>query len=204
MSTALVGCLLGAKEALHLNDPHRALQFLEQCLFYPPHLGEGRLEGAQDNDFHYLIGLAYEAMGETGRAHEHWEKAIKGPDEPVAAIYYNDARPDKIFYQGMALRKLGREAEARGRFNKLIAYGRNHIHEPQTMDYFAVSLPDLLIWEDSLDRQNVIHCLYMLALGYTGLGDTAHADRYLDRLIATDTNHQGAKSLVTFRRLCTA
>ena len=26
------------------------------------------------------------------------------------------------------------------------------------MDYFAVSLPDLLVWEDSLDRRNRIHC----------------------------------------------
>ena len=45
------------------------------------------------------------------------------------------------------------------------------------MDYFAVSLPDLLIWEDSLDQKNRIHCLYMLALGYYGLGDRSHAER---------------------------
>ena len=63
------------------------------------------------------------------------------------------------------------------------------------MDYFAVSLPDLLIWEDSLDARNRIHCLYMLALGYRGLGDTVRSQRYLDELIAADINHQGAAAL---------
>ena len=61
------------------------------------------------------------------------------------------------------------------------------------MDYFAVSLPDLLIWEDSLDTKNRIHCLYMLALGYYGLGDTEHAERYLNDI--DDINHQGVQAL---------
>lgn len=40
-------------------------------------------------------------------------------------MYYNDQKPDKIYYQGLALRKVGKEAEARGRFNSLISYGEN-------------------------------------------------------------------------------
>ena len=106
------------------------------------------------------------------KARECWEEATKGPQEPAAAMYYNDAKPDKIFFQGMALLKLGRKDEANGRFYKLINYGKQHIFEHQTMDYFAVSLPDLLIWDDSLERKNLIHCKYMLALGYMGLGET--------------------------------
>ena len=38
--------------------------------------------------------------------------AIGGPVEPAAALYYNDAKPDKIFYQGLALLRLGRTDEA--------------------------------------------------------------------------------------------
>jgi hypothetical protein len=63
------------------------------------------------------------------------------------------------------------------------------------MDYFAVSLPDLLIWEDSLDTKNRIHCLYMLALGYQGLGDGQHAARYQQEAAALDINHQGLQVL---------
>ena len=168
-----------------------AIQLLTECLSYPHHLGEGKLHGAQENDFLYLLGLAYEAIGDTVSARDCYEKATLGPQEPAAAIYYNDTKPDKIFYQGMALLKLGRNDEANGRFYKLINYGKNHIFEKVQMDYFAVSLPDLLIWEDSLDAKNRIHCLYMLALGYYGLGDKEKFIKYLSEVEKLDINHIG-------------
>ena len=167
-----------AKQALTRRDFEGAVRLLSECLDYPHHLGEGKLYGAQENDFHYLLGLAYEGMGDMETARKYWEEATKGPQEPAAAMYYNDAKPDKIFYQGLALYKLGHEGEAHGRFYRLINYGKQHIFEKQIMDYFAVSLPDLLIWEDSLDTKNLIHCKYMLALGYLGLGDNEHAQKY--------------------------
>lgn len=175
-----------------------AVKLLEECLVYPHHLGEGKLEGAQEHDFYYLLGLAYEGLGDNARAKECWEKAAEGALEPAAAIYYNDAKPDKIFYQGLALAKLGRQDKANGKFYKLVNYGKQHVFEKQTMDYFAVSLPDLLIWEDSLDVKNIIHCKYMLALGYWGLGDAKHAMKYLDEVEKLDTNHQGVRMLRTF------
>lgn len=184
-----------AKQALAAKDYARAVELLTECLEYPHHLGEGKLEGAQENDFHYFLGCAYEGMGNAAQARICWEKATAGPQEPAAAMYYNDAKPDKIFYQGMALLRLGRRDEAAGRFYRLVNYGKQHLFEPVVMDYFAVSLPDLLIWEDSLDTKNAIHCKYMLALGYFGLGDIRHARRYLAEVEAMDINHQGVQAL---------
>ena len=177
----------------------QAISLLKQCLLYPHHLGEGKLQGAQDNDFHYLLGCAYELLGDDVQAREHWELATYGPTEPAAAMYYNDAKPEKIFYQGLALLKLGRTAEAHGRFHKLVGYGKQHLFEPQVMDYFAVSLPDLQIWDGDLNEKNRIHCLFMLALGYTGLGDKAHAERYLAEVEQLDINHQGIRALRTLK-----
>ena len=184
-----------AKKALKDHDTTMAIALLNQCLEYPHHLGEGKLHGAQENDFYYLLGLAYEQLGNVEKARECWEEATKGPQEPAAAMYYNDAKPDKIFYQGLALQKLGRQGEANGRFYKLVNYGKQHIFEKQVMDYFAVSLPDLLIWEDSIDVKNRIHCLYMLALGYHGLGDRERSERYLAEVEQLDINHQGLQAL---------
>ena len=186
-----------AKQAIVGKEYEKAVRLLSECLDYPHHLGEGKLYGAQENDFYYLLGVAYDALGEKEKAMECWEKATKGPQEPAAAMYYNDAKPDKIFYQGLALYKLGREGEAHGRFYRLINYGKQHIFEKQVMDYFAVSLPDLLIWEDSLDVKNLIHCKYMLALGYYGMGDMEYALRYLGEVEALDNNHQGIQQLRT-------
>ena len=197
-----------AKTAIVAKEYEKAVKLLSECLEYPHHLGEGKLYGAQENDFYYLLGIAYDALGQKEKARECWEEATKGPQEPAAAMYYNDAKPDKIFYQGLALYKLGREGEAHGRFYRLINYGKQHIFEglqegepgsgrKQVMDYFAVSLPDLLIWEDSLDMKNLIHCKYMLALGYYGLGDMQHAERYLKEVEALDNNHQGIQQFRT-------
>lgn len=191
-----------------VGDIEKAIALLNECLDYPHHLGEGKLYGAQENDFYYLLGVAYEKLASVNNDHSYrekardcWEKATKGPQEPAAAMYYNDAKPDKIFYQGLALRKLGREDESHGRFYRLINYGKQHIFEKQVMDYFAVSLPDLLIWEDSLDTKNLIHCKYMLALGYYGMGDTKHALKYLAEVEMLDNNHQGIQQ---FRSLIDA
>ena len=172
-----------AKQALAEKKEKKAKLLLEECLVFPPHLGEGKLYGAQDNDFLYLLG--------------RYEEGTAGPTEPAAAMYYNDAKPDKIFYAGLCYRKLGQEDKARGLFFKLVNYGKQHLFDHVTMDYFAVSLPDLLIWEDSLDTKNLIHCKYMLALGYLGLGDTEHALRYLTEVEALDINHQGIQQLRT-------
>ena len=186
-----------AKQAINAKEYDKAIHLLGECLEYPHHLGEGKLYGAQENDFYYLLGVAYHALGRIEKARECWENATKGPQEPAAAMYYNDAKPDKIFYQGLALYKLGRDGEAHGRFFKLINYGKQHIFEKQVMDYFAVSLPDLLIWEDSLDMKNLIHCKYMLALGYYGMGDKEKALTYLAEVEALDNNHQGIQQFRT-------
>ena len=174
-----------AKQLLQ-KDPKDACakRLLEECLVYPHHLGEGKLYGAQDNDFLYFLG--------------RYEEGTQGPTEPAAAMYYNDAKPDKIFYAGLCYRKLGQEDKARSLFNKLINYGKQHIFEHQIMDYFAVSLPDLLIWDDSLDTKNEIHSKYMLALGYYGMGDKEKALKYLAEVEALDNNHQGILQLRTF------
>ena len=190
-----------AKKALVAKDYDKAIQLLEECLVYPHHLGEGKLYGAQENDFYYFLGCAYDAKGMTDKAKDCWEEATKGPQEPAAAMYYNDAKPDKIFYQGLALLKLGRVGEANGRFYKLVNYGKNHLFEDVVMDYFAVSLPDLQIWEGNLNLSNQIHCKYMLALGFYGLGDKRHAERYLAEASELDKNHLGILSMKTLMEM---
>ena len=197
-------CRVETAKKLLSEDPQsvEAKRLLEECLVYPPHLGEGKLFGAQDNDFYYLLGIAYNALDDKEKAHECWEKGTVGPTEPAAAMYYNDAKPDKIFYAGLCYRALGQEDKARSLFNKLLSYGKQHVFDHVTMDYFAVSLPDLLIWEGSgenqiseLDTKNEIHCKYMLALGYYGMGDTTRAMKYLEEVEALDNNHQGVQQL---------
>lgn len=174
------------------GDTDRAIELLNECLVYPHNIGEGKLYGAQENDIYYFLGKAYTLKGDKNMAHEMFSKGTVGPTEPAAAMYYNDAKPDKIFYAALCYRELGEETMARGLFYKLVSYGEKHFFDHITMDYFAVSLPDLLVWDGDLDTANRIHCCYMLALGYYGLGDSQKSNNYISRLLALDMNHQGA------------
>jgi len=63
------------------------------------------------------------------------------------------------------------------------------------MDYFAVSLPDFLVFDVDLNERNRTHCHYMLGLGYLGLGDQAAAREHFEAVLAADANHLGVASL---------
>lgn len=158
---------------------------------YPQNLGEGKLESAQENNLYYLLGLAQEKLGETEEAFASLTKACHGESEPVGMMYYNDQPPEMIYYQGLAYRKLGNEEQAVRRFRKLVEYGREHIEENVKIDYFAVSLPDLLIFEENLDERNRKHCLFMMSLGLKGLGRSDEAEKCAEELLAMDNAHQG-------------
>lgn len=181
-----------AKQALQNDDPKKAEAFLMAAQHYPENIGEGKLYGAQENDVFYWLGNVYEKLGDKEKANEYWQKASTGLSEPAAAIFYNDQQPDKIFYQGLALLKSGKEKEAQQRFENLINYGKEHLNDEVEMDFFAVSLPDLMIFDDDLSLRNKIHCLYLLALGNLGLGKTKEAKKYFDEVLQMDKAHIGA------------
>ncbi len=181
-----------ARALLKEGDARAAIEHLEKATVYEPGFGEGKLTGAQENNIYYYLGMAYKACGEPGKAKECLERAAVGLSEPTKAVYYNDQHPHMIFYQGLALAELGRQSEARSRFNKLVAYGEKHLFERQVMDYFAVSMPDFMVFETDLDDRNRTHCNYMMGLGYLGLGELEKARKAFDRTLNLMPNHYGA------------
>ena len=50
-----------------------------------------------------------------------------------------------------------------------------NISNEVTLDYFAVSLSDLLIFETDLNVNNKIHFLYIAGSGYFGIGENQKA-----------------------------
>jgi tetratricopeptide (TPR) repeat protein len=182
-----------AKKAIAAKDYSMALNHLNATDSYPHNLGEGKLYGAQENDINYYKGCAYKGLGDDNNAIAYWRMASKGLSEPSAAMFYNDQQPDKIFYQGLALLKLGKTEEANSRFNKLKDYGEKHIFDIVKIDYFAVSLPDLQIWDDDLQKRNTLHCMYLMGLGYLGLGFKEKARGFFDKILETDINHIGSR-----------
>ena len=178
-----------AKQLLAEKDWQQAIAHLEAAQNYPPNLGEGKLYGTQENDIFYWLGVAYLQAGESEKAETNWEKAAIGLSELGAAMFYNDQQPDRLFYQGLALLRLERDEEAAQFFESLTKYGKKHLNDEVKLDYFAISLPDLLIWEEDLNDKNKVHCQYLIGLGELGQGKLKQAKQAFASVLAENKYH---------------
>ncbi|GAB3926890.1 tetratricopeptide repeat protein [Mucilaginibacter myungsuensis] len=181
-----------AVECINSGRFDAAVKYLTDAQNYPHNLGEGKLYGTQENDIFYWLGRTYEGLEDADQAKAFYQKTVIGLDEPSAAIFYNDQQPDKIFYQGLAWRKLGDGVKADVIFQKLVDFGVDHLNDDIKIDYFAVSLPNLLIFDDDLNLRNRAHCFYLQGLGCLGLGDDAKAKIAFAEVLKLDACHFGA------------
>ncbi|MBL4678813.1 MAG: DUF5107 domain-containing protein, partial [Mucilaginibacter sp.] len=119
-----VQSLLGLAVKHYYDGEHAAaIDLLERAQDYPHNLGEGKLFGTQENDIFYWLGCAYKGLQDEQNADRFFKLASIGLEDPKAAVFYNDQKPDKMLYQGLALQKLGQDEKATTLFSKLIAYG---------------------------------------------------------------------------------
>lgn len=182
-----------AKAAIKNEQPEKAVELLEKSLEYPLNLGEGRLEGTKDNHIHYYLGEAKEDLGDMEAARREYEKAQAGDNEPAGVLYYYDQPADMILYKGLASEKLGDHKTACACFNKLMDYGERHLRDKMKNDFFAVSLPDFLIFEDNMDDKNRAHCYYLMGLSALGYGRKEEAEKYFLKALEIDFNHQNCR-----------
>lgn len=188
-----VSLIMFARREMEEGRLEQALARLQEAAGpYPYNLGEGRLPSTRENDALFWIGVCLEKMGRDQEAQQAFAAAACGDTEPTGMLYYNDQPPEMIFYAGLAMRSQNREAEAQKIFARLCAYAAEHMDDEVRTEYFAVSLPELQIFEEDLCARNRVHCLFMLALGRLGLGDRAGARAAIKELRAIRPAHQGA------------
>ena len=193
-----------ARDALTRDRPELALERLAQADRWPESLGEGKLPGQENSQLQFFRGVALSATGDVAATRRAFQSATKGPTEVANPIFYNDQPPDHLFYQGLAWETLDEEQLARRCYESLIQYGVEHVDDEIKIDFFAVSLPDFLVFEDDLNRRNQAHCCYVRGLGKLGLtllgdGDVRDAIEEFDRVLALAPEHIGA---VFHRQLC--
>lgn len=187
----LLSHIMLAKNALLGCDYENALSHLSATEKYPENLGEGKLSTVPECEIIFWKGCAYMGLKDTSNAIKCWEIAGSVSAEPASAIFYNDQPPENVFYKGLALLNLERAEEANCIFQSLIDFGESHVNDTVRLDYFAVSLPDMHIWDDDLSKRNRIHCIYMEGLGYLGKGMTGKAAGFFRKALEIDPYHIG-------------
>ena len=174
-------------------DKAKAIELLEKALVYPYNLGEGKLIGNLDNDIYYMLGTLYE---DKEKSEEAYKLAARGDFALTSAMYYNDQPPEMMYYAAMAIKELGDSKTANERFDAFIDYANSHMNDDIKIEYFAVSLPDFLIYEADLNKKNTVHCLYMASLGYLGKGDKEKAKEYAKKGLELDKCHAGLTDIL--------
>jgi tetratricopeptide (TPR) repeat protein len=166
-----------AKKAAQSGQNDVAWAHLEAAEQIPANLNEGKLEGNRENELRYEQGCVLASMGRRQEAVHCFQAATEGVHEPASAQYYNDQPPESIYFQGLAWIKLGEPDKAKRLFQKLIDYAQQHKDEAVTMDYFAVSLPEFMVFEIDLAKRHRLHCEKMKQLGERGLARLAEESK---------------------------
>jgi len=155
-----------------------ALKDYEAALEYPENLEVGRpYRGGRSSQIYYFIGTAYEALGNARRAREFYENAV--------ALKHGWS--EICYYQGLAFRKLGRDAEADQMFDGLIKFAEDRLKAAPPMDFFA----------KFGERQSAMvrraNARYLLGLGYQGKGKRDEAKEEFKKALELNPSHLGAK-----------
>ena len=158
-----------AEKALADGRPEEAAAYASRTLSYPPNLGEGKLDNVPDNRAYYLMGCAFRAQGNIPEAAKCFARAAEGSQEPEPVRYYNDQPSDYIYWQGLAFCALGNTESAKRSFHQLITFGERHIFDRVEYDFFAVSLPELEVYQDDIRKRSENYCRRMTELGRKGL-----------------------------------
>jgi tetratricopeptide (TPR) repeat protein len=174
------------RAALEGSDPDRAVKCLEPALERPQNLGEGKHLLTPENEVHYHLGLALRAAGRESDARTWFTWAAMAQGDPRAAL------GEHAYWRAEAGRALGDEDAAAALLHELLRSARKRAVQPHKIDYFATSLPTFLVFEDDLERRNLVACRYLEALALAGLGRRAAAARRFREALDLDVAHEGA------------
>lgn len=182
------------RRALADGKPAEACRLMEAALDCPENLGEAAHLLANQSDIFYLLGTACDAAGDLPAAHKWWERAAshEGDFREMGVRSFSEM----TCYSALALKRLGRSREAEKLLRELLAYAENLIQQKAQVDYFATSLPAMLLFEDDLQKRNTVTALFLQAQAWLGLGDAAKAQQLLTRVLSLDPSHSMAADLL--------
>ena len=172
--------MLGAA-ALARGDAALALDHFKGAMETPESLGEAYHLLQAKADVNYWSGRALRALGRENEAVACFEQsATEAGDFSEMSV---TAHSPLSYCRGLSLRELGREEEARDLFASLKSHAEGKLGETAKIDYFATSLPNLLVFDEDLQRRRDAENQLLIALACHGLGDRDGALDALNKVL---------------------
>jgi tetratricopeptide (TPR) repeat protein len=172
-----------------------ATAHFEKALTPPPNLGETYHPLQAKGDIYYWLGRAHRAQGDAERARLCFERCAseRGDFQQMAVTEHSELS----YYRGAALVELGQPDEARRVFSELDEFARRKKTTRAQIDYFATSLPLLLVFDDDLQSRNTWEADYLSALAQLGLRNEEGAAALLADVVAAHRAHAGARQFLS-------
>lgn len=167
------------KDALVRGEPEKALDHFEAARNYPENLGEGKHLLTLERNLDYYSGLVAQQIGNAEEARQYWNAAIA----PLPSVGFQS------YFQAQAMHALGMDDEAQAVFSALMETGRKQSEAKPRIDYFATSLPNLLLFNDDLEKRNRLEAQFLMALAHHGQCNSAKAIQMLESILCEDRNH---------------
>lgn len=184
---------------LRAGDAREAERHFHEALDVPESLGEARHLLANASDIWFWLGEAANAQNDRAAARAWWRRAadFRGDFQEMSVRAFSEMSLFSI----LSLARLGRGAAARRRAGDLLVYARNLARIPAKIDYFATSLPTLLLFEEDLQERQVIAATFLEAQAHHCLGRKARAATLARRVLASDPAHGPAADFLSFAPL---
>jgi tetratricopeptide (TPR) repeat protein len=186
--------LLLGQQALAKGDAEAAIVQFQAALQIPQNLSEARHPLTNQSDIYYWLGVAYENRGEVNEAVRSWKRAArnKGDFQRMTVRTVSDM----TYWSALAHQRLGETDEAVALLYQIRDYSAELELSVPKIDYFATSLPTMLLFDEDLGRRNRMEAQYLQAQAMAGLGNSAESEQMLQSVLATDGNHMGAADLL--------
>lgn len=182
------------EQALAQGSPAEARRFFVRALHPPENLGEAKHLLADQSDIWFWIGAACSLENQNDEAAQAWKRAAGhrgGFDEmSVRAI------SGMTFWSALAIDCMGEKEKARQLFQKILDHAVRLEQEAPSIDYFATSLPAMLLFESDLARLNRVEAMFLRGQAALGLGRSADAETLLGEVLKMDRNHLQALQLL--------
>lgn len=182
-----------AAAALESGGAGEAEDFLNRALDPPVSLGEGPHPLANRSALHVARGDALAMQGRDDEARGAWQRAADsvGDFRTMAAVPFSDL----TYHSVLAARRLGWGERADALVAGLAAWADDLAATTPTVDYFATSLPSLLLFTDDLERRNRVEVAVLRAQVAALRGEADVAAERLAEALAEDPNHPRALEL---------
>lgn len=182
------------RAVLASGDASAASTHFHAALTPPENIGEARHLLANCAELHFWLGEAASAAAQPAEARRWWSRAAaaRGDFQEMSVRPFSEMTA----FSARALHRLGRRAEARALLRALARHAADLAATPAQIDYFATSLPTMLLFRDDLDFRQQTTALFLAAQALHGLGRLAEARARLRHVIRRDPSHAAAADLL--------